>query len=305
MPQRLTINFYRVSPDSDLLPVLRRTLGPEDSIEEWETLLKVPTRDTYQRFALLSRWPFTGDQAAYTTHEMRFDALPRQTRIRLLDDSLAQSFRKRGLEVMRRKFSFSVHEKDSAIACSVAGITLRRGVEFQLDSVFIGDRRQFGYFITLKVSRSFSVDLTNSKLQKAASGQQVYVGDAGEDAKAILISVSGDDATVQLSNGPTRTVSAASVRVPASYEIVKRYLLELGLGSDSFGQLLTREQEAAMRRTPKGQRRRDALKAQGDYVSTWLINNSDYGRLRFTWAFSDANMSLVTTQHAVKRVEEF
>jgi hypothetical protein len=198
-----------------------------------------------------------------------------------------------------------VHDKDSAIPCSIAGIALRRGVEFQLDSVFVGDRRQFGYFITLKVSRSFTIGLADTKLQRAATGKQVYIGDEGEDVGAILLSVGGVNADVLTADGSTSTVDTASIRVPASYEIVKRYLLELGLGSDAFGQLLGREQEAAMRRTPKGQKRRDALKAQGDYVSTWLIKNSDYGRLRFAWAFSDSTISIVTTQHAVKKVEEF
>lgn len=305
MTQRLTINFYRVSPDSDLLPIHRRQLEPDQSTKKWETHLKVPKRDSYERYAILSRWPFSGDKSPYSTHEMRFDALPRQTRIRLLDDSLAESFRQRGLEVMRRKFSFSVHDNDSSLPCALAGIALRRGVEFQLDSVFVGDRRQFGYFITLKVSRSFTIGLADKHLQRAATGQQVYIGDEGADVRATLLSVGGDSADVLTADGSRSTVDTVSIRVPASYEIVKRYLLELGLGSDVFGQLLCREQEAAMRRTPKGQKRRDALKAQGDYVSTWLINNSDYGRLRFAWAFSNSHISIVTTQHAVKKVEEF
>lgn len=305
MANEFQINFFRIIPESDLITVMRRRLDGEEQPLEHETLYRVPRGEQYDRFAVLSKYPWAGDESLYSSHDMRFAMLPRLTRVKLLDDSLSETFRQRGFAVIRRRFEFVIHDNESQMPCSIEGMELRRGVEFHLDSAFLAEKRHYGYFVTLKVSRSFTVGLDDTALQLAAVNQRVYYGDVGSDVPVVLQSVSGNRADVLKEDGSIETVSIASLRVPASVRIVQAYLANRGERNIGYKRLLDEEQLAAMRRTARGQKRRDAVKAQGDFVLTWLVKNSEYGRLRFAWPYSEATMSLLTTQQRITAAEVF
>jgi len=305
MAGEFQINFFRVMSESDLIPVMRRKLDGDEQLLDHETLYRVPRGEQYDRYAILSKFPWNGDESIYASHEMRISKLPRLARVRLLDDALCEAFRGRGFTVIRRRFEFVVQDDESRIPCSIEGIELRRGVEFHLDSAFLGENRHYGYFITLKISRSFSVGLDDAALQSAAMNQRLYYGDVGSDVPVVLQRVSGTSADVIKGDGSVETVATASLRVPASAAIVQGYLATRGERNTAYKKLLDEEQLAAMRRTARGQKRRDAVRAQGDFVSTWLIKNSEYGRLRFYWPFSESTMSLLTTQQSIVATEVF
>ena len=200
--------------------------------------------------------------------------------LRLLTEGLATSFTARKLVVEREKLSFNVFDAKDQVKTEFDFIELVRGISFRAEHLTIQNKSHYAFYASMRVRRRFSAQVDSDKLHAAAVGEEVRIIDGERSERAKLIRIVGKLADVETQDFEAKQVALKDIQIGASPSILSRY--SHAIGHPEFNsQILIASQVASFRYNASGARVRSWLRAEVNYVGSWLAKTSQGGRLSF------------------------
>lgn len=210
---------------------------------------------------------------------------------RLLVDGLATSFSQRKCMVEREKLSFNVFDPKDRVKVDFDFIELLRGISFRAEHLTIQSKSYYAFYASMRVRRRFTDSVDSAKLLKAALGEEVRVMDGEHSERVKLLRLGDRHVEVETGDFTVKQVLLKDVQIGATPSILSRYSQAIGQG-DAHSRILVASQVASFRYNASGARVRSWLKAEFNYVGSWLAKMSQGGRLPFMLPNSTAECYL-------------
>jgi hypothetical protein len=176
----------------------------------------------------------------------------------------------------------------------IADLAFLRGVDLRPDYlVDRGRKKHFGFFVSMRVRRRFARSHMDDPSQlKAGLGEGVRLRSTEHRGKWRLMHYDLERDSAEVTNGETTvTVSLDRVVVPPSHNILVRYGGLVGrpeLAAEAMGF----ERRLTFRYQGNGRLNPSWLAKQRDFVTTWLIEAAQFGRIDFGWCAATFSMAI-------------
>lgn len=288
----LELNFFPLRlPES--ISLATRVLRDEEKLRDGERRWRKQGEDGVASLAVLVA-PSTPASALYSMDPpVPLDEVPPGIIEALASEALKARFVELGYTVEPEPVGFSAF-KPSHTFPDVPGLLFLRGMEFRSDClVEKARRRQFGFFVSVRVRRRFARHHTQDPAQgNAAIGEYVTLLSERHTGTWRLTRQDDRAHTMEVSSGEvTSVVSSQDVVVPASASILRRYG-PMVARRDLLKQATEMERRLSFRCQANGRLDPARIAKQRDCVATWLIEAQQFGRIDFRWQKEAISMAI-------------
>jgi len=294
------LNFFSVIfPDNAVFPLLVRDLAEEEVLHPFEARwpAKTSEKPAPARAVVVS----SGEKglAGYSVEQRALRDLPTGILRRLLEDGLCAALSSRGHLIDRSLMElYCYRPNDFFTEGTPAFLKIRRGAQLRSDQIFIANKRTIGFFVSSRSRVYFADGLGDAAVAKAAVGARVRLA-SPEAYSGKLLSANDGVAHVEIQprkQEPAREIEvpSASVEVPGSFEVLRRYCRDIPGGPAQLKAALAAPKRAAGRITATGTKSRRWAIAEFDYIAMWLNAEARMGRMPFIWPNSELELALDT-----------
>jgi hypothetical protein len=311
----LRLNFFSTWLPEEELPILARDRDPTTKLQPWER--NVAVRPVYQlesesdssrgkvpqprkNTAVVGGILNADDRTNYIQELWKARDLDPGILKPLLATGLQQALRTKGLEIETDPVSFATIDLGAESKINLPPeVAIRRGMRFRVDHLVVRGRRIYGFFVSPVSRLAFANGFESDEpLRTALIGERIFVRLGGTIRSAQLKSIDYLKQTaVILMDADAVELPLADAIPRATTKAISRYFSLLGR-PDQARDIRLASQVASFRLLPNGQRNRRWLVHQYEYVCSWLLSQSESGRLRFQWPFS--NIEVYTNAEALE-----